>query len=211
MVATHLAGDGYEIRTAVDGYEALELARATEPDVVVLDIGLPGMDGLEVCRQLRGFSHAYVIMTTARDQEVDRLMGLASGADDYLSKPFSLRELSARIQALLRRPRQMQEGGSTTIRRFGPLVIDKDRREVHLHDEEVALTKIEFEILDRLSAEPNLVHSRDRLVQAVWGSTWDGGHHVVDVHIGNLRKKLDSDEFRAIKTVRGVGFRMNVT
>ncbi|MGB7981516.1 MAG: response regulator transcription factor [Candidatus Nanopelagicales bacterium] len=209
VVVGYLQRDGFEVAEAADGLRAVELARENRPDVVVLDLGLPGLDGVEVCRQLRTFSDAYVVMLTARTEEVDTLIGLSVGADDYLTKPFSPRELVARIRAMLRRPRA-DAAPPTDIRRFGDLALDPQAREVTLAGRTVDLTRTEFDILDVLSSEPRRVFSRRGLVADVWGADWFGDDHIVDVHIAHLRAKLadDSADPRYINTVRGVGYRM---
>lgn len=212
IVASYLRQAQFETTESHEGVEGLRLARELDPAVVVLDLGLPGMDGVEVCRQIRTFSDCYIIMLTARVDEMDKVIGLSVGADDYLTKPFSPRELVARVQAMLRRPR----GGASALsvsnptRRFGDLRIDPGGREVWLGDEMVAVTRTEFDILDALSANPNLVLSRRQILDDVWGPGWIGDEHVVDVHVANLRKKLEAipSEPRYILTVRGVGYRM---
>jgi DNA-binding response OmpR family regulator len=210
MVADLLRDEGFRVTLAADGDTALELARASEPDVVVLDIGLPGIDGVEVCRRLRTFSDAYVVILTARHDEVDKLIGLSVGADDYMTKPFSSRELIARIQAMLRRPRARVEGGRAAVRRVGDLEIDPAAREVRVGGALVALTRIEFDLLDALSVQPRVALSRSQLLERVWGPTWFGDDHVVDVHMSKLRQKLGDDPraSRYIATVRGVGYRL---
>ena len=209
VVAGYLQREGYTVDTAADGESALATARRTHPDVVVLDLMLPGVDGVEVCRQLRTFSDAYVIMLTARADEVDKLVGLSVGADDYLTKPFSPRELVARVKVMLRRPRTTPPA-EDAMRRFGVLAIDAQGREVHLDGQPVELTRTEFDLLDRLSAEPRLAFSRAQLITAVWGEGWVGDEHLVDIHIGHIRRKLGDDPTnpRFIRTVRGVGYRM---
>ncbi len=212
-----LARDGFAVRTAVDGETALAMARESEPDVVVLDLGLPGIDGIEVCRQLRTFSRCYVLMLTARADEVDVLVGLGVGADDYVTKPFSPRELVARIRTLLRRPRLPEKGapasGEPDRRIFGKLVIDVPAREVHVGSRLVALTRTEYELLETLSSRPRVVLSRQQLLEKVWEATAGavpGDEHLVDIHIGHLRAKLGDDPRspRYVLTVRGVGYRM---
>ncbi len=211
MLEAVLAREGYEVVVAPDGEQGLELAEEAEPTVVVLDLGLPGIDGIEVCRRLRTFSDAYVVMLTARDEEVDRLVGLAVGADDYMVKPFSPRELVARIQAMLRRPRSVGTGPADGDRReVGDLRVDLLAREVHVGDAEVSPTRIEFDLLAALIGRPDMVFSRQMLLEQVWGPTWVGDDHVVDVHIANLRRKIDLDGRSHIKTVRGVGYRLDV-
>ena len=206
-----LPREEFDVSFAEDGESALEIAAATDPTVVVLDLGLPGIDGVEVCRRLRTFSDAYVIMLTARDDEVDRLVGLAIGADDYMTKPFSGRELVARIQVLLRRPRSAASADpDADRRRCGDLEIDLLAREVHLDGTEIPLTKIEFDLLATLTGRPQMVFSRQILLEQVWGTNWVGDDHVVDVHIANLRRKIDRGGRSHIKTVRGVGYRLAV-
>jgi DNA-binding response OmpR family regulator len=197
------------------GAEALAVAREVDPDVVVLDLGLPGIDGLEVCRQLRTFSDAYVVMLTARDTEMDTIVGLSVGADDYVTKPFSPRELVARIRAMLRRPRAaaaapVRHTEQSPPRVFGPLSIDVASRQVFLDGELIPLTRTEFDILAALSSRPGVVWSRRQLIETVWGETWVGNDHLVDVHVGHLRHKLADDpaDPRFVFTVRGVGYRM---
>jgi DNA-binding response OmpR family regulator len=209
-VAEYLRHEGYTVDTAGDGDTALAAARTAPPDVVVLDLMLPGIDGVEVCRQLRTFSDAYVIMLTARTDEVDKLIGLSVGADDYLTKPFSPRELVARVKAMLRRPRTAGPADVAPVRRIGAITIDPQAREVHVTGQLVELTRTEFDILDALSARPRTVFTRARLVESVWGERWVGDDHLVDVHIGHLRRKLGDDpaDPRYILTVRGVGYRL---
>jgi DNA-binding response OmpR family regulator len=216
VVASYLRRDQFVTRTADNGPEAITLARELDPDVVILDLGLPGMDGLEVYRQLRTFSDAYVVMLTARDTEMDTILGLTVGADDYVTKPFSPRELVARIRAMLRRPRAVSEdqaspGGDVEAPlRFGPLRIAVAAREVFLHDEPILLTRTEFDILAALSAHPGVVMSRRQLLETVREGPWVGNEHLVDVHIGHVRRKLGDDPAapRYVITVRGVGYRM---
>lgn len=191
------------------GEEGLELLKAFRPEVVVLDVVLPGIDGVEVCRRIRQTSDAYVIMLTARAEEVDKLVGLAVGADDYITKPFSPRELVARIAAMMRRPRSGVEVGKE-VRRFGRLSINSQLREVRWDDEEIPLTKIEFDLLDQISSRSEMVHARQLLLDSVWGTDFVGDDHVVDVHIANLRRKIDRDGVHHLKTIRGVGYRMAV-
>ncbi|OBF39590.1 DNA-binding response regulator [Mycobacterium sp. ACS1612] len=213
VVAGYLKREMFEVHLAHDGHRALDLAREADPDVVILDIGLPGVDGVEVCRQLRAFSDAYVVMLTARDTELDTIVGLSVGADDYVTKPFSPRELVARVRAMMRRPRRTPDKNIETIsppRHFGTLQINVDAREVHLDGSPVMLTRTEFDILATLSARPGVVWSRGQLLQSVWGDAWVGADNVVDVHVGRLRRKLADDPGapRYVVTVRGVGYRM---
>ncbi|MEA2422516.1 MAG: hypothetical protein QOF55_1615 [Thermoleophilaceae bacterium] len=211
LVGSVLRREGFRVDMADDGDSALAIARASEPDVVVLDIGLPGIDGVEVCRRLRTFSDAYVVMLTGRQDEVDKLIGLSVGADDYVTKPFSSRELVARIRAMLRRPRAAAEGGREAVRRLGDLELDPAAREVRVSGEVVELTRIEFDLLDALSARPRVALSRAQLLERVWGPSWFGDDHVVDVHMSKLRQKLGDDPRRPryLSTVRGVGYRLD--
>jgi len=211
LVGEYLTRDGFDVVIAADGLAAVDAARAGMPDVVVLDLGLPGLDGVEVCRQLRTFSDCYVIMLTARADEIDKLIGLSVGADDYVTKPFSPRELVARVHAVLRRPRGAPTGGAQAEAfRFGSLSVDVAAREVRSDGTLVDLTRTEFDVLATLAARPRLVFTRRQLIDAIWGETWVGDEHLVDVHIGHLRRKLgdDPDAGRFVRTVRGVGYRM---
>jgi DNA-binding response OmpR family regulator len=217
MVSTYLARAGYSVSEAYTGPDALSMARALDPDVIVLDLGLPGLDGVEVCRQIRTFSDCYVLMLTARGDEMDRIIGLSVGADDYITKPFSARELVARVQAVLRRPRQRGTGSSRDqahreepARVFGDLTIDPAGRSVSVAGSAVPLTRTEFDILDVLSARPKYAFSRRQLIDEVWDIAWVGDEHIVDVHVGHIRRKLGDDPTtpRYIDTVRGVGYRM---
>ncbi len=214
LVASYLERDGFEVTVSGDGLEAVDLARSVDPDVVVLDLGLPRLDGVEVCRRLRTFSDAYVVMLTARADEVDTLVGLSVGADDYMTKPFSPRELSARIGARMRRPRSGFTGDDpsreTRGRVIGDLTIDVPGREVTVGGEPVHLTRTEFDVLEALSSAPGTVFSRALLIETVWGPEWVGDDHLVDVHIAHVRRKLgdDASNPRYVRTVRGVGYRM---
>jgi len=211
VVAAYLAQEGFDVVTASDGSEALRLARETEPDVVVLDVMMPGIDGIEVCRRLRTFSDAYVIMLTARVEEIDTLVGLSVGADDYLTKPFSARVLVARIRSLLRRPRPgIDAAGTTPVRRFGVLTIDPEAREAWLDGRSIDLTRTEFDLLETLSSRPRTAFTRAQLIERVWGAGWFGDERLVDIHLGHVRRKLDDDvaDPRYVRTIRGVGYRM---
>jgi DNA-binding response OmpR family regulator len=212
LVRGYLEHEGFSVLTAADGLTALDLARQHAPELVVLDLMLPGIDGLEVCRRLRAFSDAYVIMLTAKAEEIDRVVGLEVGADDYLTKPFSPRELIARLRAMLRRPRRGSMPALPDVpppQRFGELVIDHERREAALAGAVVPLTTLEFALLTTLAAHPGRVFTRDQLLERVWDTDYFGDDHVVDVHIANLRKKLGDDPAapRFIETVRGAGYR----
>ena len=211
IVASYLNKAGFDTALAYTGPDGVSSAQDLDPDVIILDLGLPGIDGIEVCRQIRLFSDCYILMLTARADEVDKLIGLSVGADDYLTKPFSPRELVARVNTVLRRPRRQAHGTQPAApREFGRLRVDAEGRDVWVDDQPVGLTRTEFDILDALSARPNTALSRRQIIDAVWGAGWVGDDHVVDVHVANLRKKLDDPpaEPRYILTVRGVGYRM---
>jgi DNA-binding response OmpR family regulator len=199
---------GFRVRTAADGIEGLALLDEEVPDLVVLDLLMPGMDGFEVCREIRSRSDAYVIMLTSKADEVDRVLGLTIGADDYLVKPFANAELVARIRAMLRRPRQLAEDGR--VRRIADLEIDLDAHEVRRGAEVVPLTRIEFALLEALSEHPRRVRSSEHLLVRIWGREWAEAHHLIEVHISKLRRKLGDDSRNPtyVLTVRGAGYRM---
>ena len=201
LVRGYLEREGYVVSTAGDGLAALELVRAARPDVVILDVMLPGLDGFEVLRQIRTFSDAYVLMLTARSDEVDRIVGLSVGADDYLVKPFSPREVVARVKALLRRPR------GDAVAATGPVAVDTARRTATVRDVPITLTATEFDILALLARDPGVVVSRAEMLAAVWGPGFVGDDHLVDVHVANLRRKLGEG---FVETVRGVGYKLVV-
>lgn len=204
VVTAYLRPEGFEVRTAADGPTGLQVARSFKPDVVVLDIMLPGMDGIELLTRLRRESDVYVILLTAKTEETDKLVGLAVGADDYVTKPFSPRELVARIKAALRR----LQGGEATeaqVLIFPHLRIDVGSRRVWVGEREVELTTTEFDLLKTLAEHHGRVLSREQLLEKVWGYDYFGDDRVVDVHIGHIRQKLGDDRF--IVTVRGVGYR----
>ena len=207
-VRARLHSEGYEVVLASDGPEAIRMHAERRPDLVVLDLMLPGMDGLEVCQRIQRDGWTPVLMLTARAEEADTVAGFAVGADDYLTKPFSLRELVARVQAILRRRERIEasiEGGP--IERDG-LVIDTRRRRVEVDGAEVQLTPLEFEILQVLAREPGVVLSRDHLMDRIWGYRDHAGGRVVDSHVARLRRKLgeDGNDPRFIRTVHGVGY-----
>ena len=209
VLITHTLTDlGLEV-TAVDtGPAGVEAVRTVNPDLVTLDLGLPGIDGIEVCRQIREESDAYIIMVTARSDEIDRLLGLETGADDFMAKPFSLRELQARVNAMFRRPRPSvpTDGTPPEVLVYGGLRVDLSARRVYREGEELLLTRTEFDLLTELMRSPTKVATREDLLKAVWGTPWIGDTHVVEVHVGNLRRKLGGSRY--IRTVRGVGYRM---
>lgn len=216
VVSSYLTRDGFEVEVAHRGEDALDRARSLDPDVVVLDLGLPGIDGLEVCRQLRTFSDCYVVMLTARADELDTLVGLSVGADDYMTKPFSPRELVARVRVMLRRPRASAPSDARgTVAAappvtIGNLTIDVAAREARLAGELVPLTRTEFDVLSTLALRPGAVLSRAALIEEVWGGNWVGDEHLVDVHVLHVRQKLgDSAERQQyVRTIRGVGYRI---
>ncbi|MFN8534804.1 MAG: response regulator transcription factor [Dehalococcoidia bacterium] len=210
LLTGYFEREGYRVLTAEDGPTALKVAQADPPDVIVLDVMLPGLDGIEVCRRLRQVSDVYIIMLTARAEETDTLIGLAVGADDYVTKPFSPREVIARAKALLRRPRATSPD-LPPPQRVGDLVIDRARYEATKRGETIPLTPREFSLLANLAKQPGRVFSRAHLLDLVWGeSAYDD--HVVEVHIANLRRKLEDDpqQPRYIQTVRGVGYRFGI-
>jgi DNA-binding response OmpR family regulator len=215
LLRGYLEQEGYDVSDAGDGPEGVRQTRETNPDLIILDVMLPGFDGVEVCRQIRRFSDAYVLMLTARAEELDKIVGLSVGADDYVAKPFSPREVVARVKALLRRPRG-QVGTSPSadlqepaILRCGDLTIDEGQHTVRRAGEEIPLTAREFSLLLTLARHPGRVFTRAQLLEQVWGDEYYDDH-VVDVHVGNLRKKLEDEsaEPRYVQTVRGVGYRV---
>lgn len=215
VVASYLLREGYAVAQAYDGPSAVATARAENPDLVVLDVMLPGFDGIEVCRQLRTFTDAYIIMLTARDEEIDKVVALSTGADDYLVKPFSPRELIARVKAMLRRPRGAAAGSATApppaaVITFADLAVDPAARLVLQGGVPIELTRTEFDLLEALVSSPRAVFSRRELTDQVWGSEWFGDDQIVDVHVGHLRRKLTDDaaDPRYVRTVRGVGYGM---
>ena len=210
VVSTYLEREGFAVVSTGDGEQAVLLAREFGPDVIVLDLMLPGIDGIEACRRIRSSSDVYIVMLTARVEEIDRIVGLSTGADDYVTKPFSPGELIARVRAMLRRPRANRSPAVNEVRRFGELEIDPQAREVRLAGDAVQLTKLEFDLLDVLSGEPRVPFSREMLLERVWGTGWFGDDHVVDVHIANVRNKLADDPRNPhyLRTVRGIGYRM---
>ena len=206
-VRARLESEGYHVLVAVDGPQAIELHRERHPDLVVLDLMLPGMDGLEVCKEIQRTSWTPVLMLTARTEETDKVAGFAVGADDYLTKPFSLRELAARVKAILRRIERMRAGTDGSIVRDG-LDVDASKRRVAVDGVEIQLTPLEFEILATLAREPGVVFSREQLMDRVWGYRDYAGGRVVDSHVARIRRKLgeDGNEPRFIRTVHGVGY-----
>ncbi len=210
LVGTYLRDEGFVVHEAADGEAALEAFGRERPDLVVLDLRLPGVDGLEVLRQIRATSATYVIVLTARAEEVDKLIGLELGADDYVTKPFSPRELVARVRAVLRRGR---EPDADEAMRFDALTVDVGRREVRVDGELVETTALEFDLLATLAGAPGRVFTRRQLIEQVWGWDFYGDERVVDVHVRNLRKTLGdpADAPRFMGTVRGVGYKLIAT
>jgi len=204
LVAAYLKPEGYEVYTAEDGLQGLKAARAFKPDLIVLDVMLPGIDGIEVLTRLRRESDVYVILLTAKTEETDRVVGLSVGADDYVIKPFSPRELTARIKAALRRIK-----GSTStsgeVLSYKHIRIDTAARQVTVDDDPIELTAIEFDLLKTLAENRGRVLTREQLLEKVWGGSYYGEMRVVDVHLGHVRRKLGRDDL--ITTVRGVGYR----
>jgi DNA-binding response OmpR family regulator len=209
LLSYPLRKDGYHVTSALDGREALERFAEARFDLVVLDLMLPKLDGVEVCRQLRRTSQVPIIMLTAKGSETDKVAGLEVGADDYITKPFSMREFRSRVKAALRRSRMAVEAPDEAPLELGELRIDPERRLVTLRDEEVAVTYVEFEILAALARSPGKVLSRETLLEHVWGDSDYRDPRTVDVHIRHLREKIEADAKQPeyLFTVRGVGYR----
>lgn len=206
LVTAYLKPEGYEVLTATDGLSGLKTARAFKPDLVILDIMLPGMDGLELLSRLRRESEVYVILLTAKTEETDKIVGLGVGADDYMTKPFSPRELTARVKAALRRIQTGTGSGSETgMLAFRHLRMDLGARTVSVDESPVDLTAIEFDLLKALAENRGRVLTRERLLEKVWGADYFGEMRVVDVHLGHVRQKLGREDL--IVTVRSVGYR----
>jgi len=210
VVGLYLRRDGHAVVSAGDGDEALRLYQQTQPDLVVLDLMLPGLSGLEVCRRLQANRRVPLIMLTAKGEEEDRIVGLGVGADDYMVKPFSPRELAARVEAVLRRVNETQPASRTDrVLVFDGLEIDPNTREVAVRGEPVALTAREFDLLYHLASQPKRVFTRDQLMEAVWGYTFAAETSTVTVHMRRLREKIEPDptQPRYLHTVWGVGYR----
>src|SRR2546430_7422312 len=207
FVSLYLKNAGYAVRTAATGSEALSQVAAQEPSLIVLDLMLPDIDGIEVCRRIRKASDVPILMLTARDEDVDKIIGLEVGADDYLTKPFNPRELVTRVKSILRRAAPAREERESAQLRHGDLVIDAGRREVHVVDEEIQLAPKEFDLLWELLDHRGLVLTRDQLLERVWGYTFAGDTRTVDVHVRQLRRKLG--EASPIVTVWGVGYKVS--
>jgi DNA-binding response OmpR family regulator len=207
FVSLYLKNAGYEVRTASNGTEALASAQSEQPSLIVLDLMLPDIDGIEICRRLRQKSDVPILMLTARDEDVDKIIGLEVGADDYMTKPFNPRELVARVKSILRRatPDRRKDPESAVLK-HGDLVIDSGRREVKVGTEEIQLAPKEFDLLWELLDHRGLVLTRDQLLERVWGYTFAGDTRTVDVHVRQLRRKLG--EASPIVTVWGVGYKV---
>jgi DNA-binding response OmpR family regulator len=215
LVTTVLRRAGFDVREAVSGAACLEEVRRDAPDLIVLDLGLPDADGTEVCRQIRAETRCYVLILTARADEVDLLIGLAVGADGYMAKPFSPRELVARVQAMLRFPRTgsapvQPTAADESVRRLAELEVDEDSREVRVDGAVVDLTRTEFDLLAALASRPGRVLQRETLLREVWQTDWEGNLRLVEAHMSNLRRKLLAAGLSSpeIRTVRGVGYRL---
>jgi two-component system alkaline phosphatase synthesis response regulator PhoP len=206
LVGAYLKPEGYEVHTAADGPTGLKAARAFKPELIILDVMLPGMDGIELLTRLRRESDAYVILLTARTEETDKIVGLSVGADDYVTKPFSPRELVARVKAALRRLQTVGGSGSErSVLSFQHVLLDSDARVVQVDGQPVELTAIEFDLLRALAENRGRVLSREQLLEKIWGGQYFGELRVVDVHVGHIRQKLGREDL--IITVRGAGYR----
>jgi two-component system, OmpR family, alkaline phosphatase synthesis response regulator PhoP len=205
LVTSYLRPEEYEVYTASDGPGGLQAARAYKPDLIVLDVMLPGMDGIEVLTRLRRESDAYVILLTARSEETDKIVGLSVGADDYVTKPFSPRELAARVKAALRRLQSGPERPESSQLAFKHVRINPAARQAWVDEQPLELTTTEFDLLYALAQHRGMVLSREQLLEKVWGGNYFGELRVVDVHLGHVRRKLGRDDL--IATVRGVGYR----
>lgn len=207
ILSGYLEQDGFEVLTALDGDAALRLAKQAHPDLVVLDLMLPGRDGIEICQELRRDSDVPVLMLTARSDDADKLVGLAVGADDYVTKPFNPREIVARIKAILRRT---DGRASRPVLRVGALKIDTDARAVYKEGQELAVTALEFDLLAVLAERSGRVWSRRQLLERCWADQYYGDERVVDVHVANLRKKIEDDpgDPKLLKTARGAGYKL---
>jgi DNA-binding response OmpR family regulator len=208
-VAYALRSAGFDVDALGDGEAALEAARAEPYDVLVLDVRLPGLSGVEVCRRLRAESDVPILVLTALDAEVDRVLGLEAGADDYVTKPFSVAELVSRVRAILRR-RELDRASPVTLHRVGSLQLDLARHQVQIDGENVSLTPSEFRLLSFLAAEPERVFSRREIMQHLWDSSYVGDERACDIHVSNLRRKIERDPVNPerLLTVRGIGYRL---
>jgi DNA-binding response OmpR family regulator len=210
VVAFMLRREGFDVDEERDGTAALEAARTKSYDIVILDIMLPGVSGTDICRELRSESDVPILMLTARDAEIDRVLGLELGADDYVTKPFSTAELLSRVRAILRRRELDRANGGATQRNLGGLQIDLSRHEVRVDGDRVHLTLSEFKVLALLAEQPDAVVSRKELMQHLWASEHVGDEHACEVHISNLRRKIERDpsQPQRLVTVRGMGYKL---
>lgn len=204
----NLERDGYSTLTAADGAAGLETARTAQPDLIILDVMLPGLDGLEVCRILRRETDAPILMLTAKGEEIDRVVGLELGADDYVTKPFSMRELMARVRALMRRPRR-QAGSKAEPLRAGLLTLDPEAHSAWLGDDELRLKPREFDLLTLFMRNPGRAFTRDQILESLWGRNYIGDPTTVNVHVRRLREKIEAEPSSPARiiTIRGVGYR----
>jgi len=209
LTQDYLENAGFSVISAGDGERALSIIQVEKPDLVVLDLGLPGMDGLDVCRSIRKTSNLPIIMLTARDEETDKLVGLELGADDYITKPFSPKELVARVRSVLRRSELAQE--EREVIRVGDVTLDLPRMQVTVGDEEIELTATEFQLLQALASQPGRIFTRSQLLNAVHGVAIESYERAIDAHIKNIRRKLEPipHEPRYIQTIYGVGYRFS--
>lgn len=205
----NLEHDGHSVLTAADGAKGLETARAASPDLIILDVMLPGLDGLEVCRILRRESDAPILMLTAKGEEIDRVVGLELGADDYVAKPFSMRELMARVRALMRRPRSRPAGPRGETLQAGPLMLDTEAHSARLGGDELHLKPREFDLLALFMRNPGRAFTRDQILERLWGHDYIGDVRTVDVHVRWLREKIEAEPSAPARiiTIRGVGYR----
>ena len=205
----NLEHEGYDVLTAPDGGSGLETARAALPDLIILDVMLPNLDGLEVCRILRRETDVPILMLTAKGEEIDRVVGLEIGADDYVTKPFSMRELMARVRAMLRRPRKTASARMAEPLRSGSLAVDVDAHQASLNGEELRLKPREFDLLALFMRNPGRAFTRDQVLEQLWGHDYIGDVRTVDVHVRWLREKIEADPSTPARiiTIRGVGYR----
>ena len=205
-----LRGEGYDVSDAADGEEALEVARSNGFDVLILDLMLPKLSGVEVCRRLRAESDVPILLLTAKDAEVDRVLGLEAGADDYVTKPFSMAELVSRVRAILRRRELDRSSSGALVYRVGGLTLDLVRYGAQVDGRAVNLTRSEFKLLALLAGEPERVFSRREIMQHLWESSYVGDQRACDIHVSNIRRKIERDPARPerLLTVRGVGYRL---
>lgn len=208
-----LEQDGMEVTCAYDGEEALEIARNQEFDIILLDVMLPGLSGFEVCQQIREFSNVPIVMLTAKGEDMDKILGLEYGADDYITKPFNILEVKARIKAIMRRTgsKEPAKPADDTVIKSGDMTMDREGRRVYIEDKEINLTAKEFDVLELLILNPNKVYSREKLLTLVWGEDYPGDVRTVDVHIRRLREKIEKNpsEPRYVHTKWGVGYYFN--